>query len=192
LDKIEDIFRNTPELSFNLLKLVNSMHIGLNEKIRNLRQAIMVLGIDKLRRWIQIAIFAGSDCRGINNPLLEMAAARGCLLEYLVMERHGLARCSDQVKTAFMTGMLSLMDVLFETSIEEIVLELNLSNEVAAALIERNGELGTLLSLAETLELTNFREVQELVEKTNIPLSRLFAAQLAAYNWRQSLVKGIN
>jgi c-di-GMP-related signal transduction protein len=188
LDKIQEVFRTAPELSYNLLKLVNSVHIGLREKIKNLRHAIMILGIDKLRRWVQLAVFAGSDSRGINNPLLEMAAVRGRLMEYLVMEHYTLPRGSDQVEAAFMTGILSLMDTLFDTSLEEIIRELYLSDEVAAALLNREGELGNLLALAETLEQANFGEVQELVEKTDIPLSLLLAAQLDAFNWRASMI----
>jgi len=188
LDEIQDIFRTAPELSYNLLKLVNSVHIGLREKIRNLRHAIMILGLDKLRRWVQLAAFASSDSRGINNPLLEMAAVRGRLMEYLIMERYGLPRGSDPVEAAFMTGILSLMDTLFETSLEDILKELHLSDEVVSALLCREGELGTLLALAETLEQANFGEVQELVERTDIPLAMLLAAQLDAFNWRASVM----
>lgn len=187
---IEESFRTAPELSFNLLKLVNSVCTGLREKIRSLRHAIMILGLDKLRRWVQLAIFASSDSRGINNPLLEMAAVRGRLMEFLVMERHALPRNSEKVEAAFMTGILSLVDVLMDTSIDVIVNELGLSDDISEALLNREGELGTLLSLAETLEQTNFGEVQELVEKTNISLTHLLAAQLDAYNWRESIKVG--
>jgi len=188
LDEIQEIFRTAPELSYNLLKLVNSVRIGLREKIKNLRHAIMILGLDKLRRWVQLAAFASSDSRGINNPLLEMAAVRGRMMEYLVMERYTLNRGSDPVEAAFMTGILSLMDTLFDTSLEEILKELHLSDDVAAALLIREGELGTLLALAETLEQANFGEVQELVERTDIPLPLLLAAQLDAFNWRASIM----
>ena len=41
--KIEEIFRDHPELSYNMLKLVNSVHMGLREKIKSLRHAIMLL-----------------------------------------------------------------------------------------------------------------------------------------------------
>jgi EAL and modified HD-GYP domain-containing signal transduction protein len=148
----------------------------------------MILGLDKLRRWVQLAAFASFDSRGINNPLLELAAVRGRFMEYLIMERHSLSRGIDQVDAAFMTGIVSLMDTLYDTSVEEILNELNLSNEVVAALLNREGELGTLLALAETLEQANFGEVQDLVERTEIPLSLLLDAQLDAFNWRASIM----
>jgi EAL and modified HD-GYP domain-containing signal transduction protein len=185
--EIEESFRSAPDLSFNLLKLVNSVSGGLREKIRSLRHAIIILGLDKLRRWVQLAIFASADGRGVNNPLLEMAAVRGRLMEYLLMERNGLPRNSERVEAAFMTGILSLVDILFDTSIDLVVNELGLSDEISAALLHREGELGVLLSLAETLEQTNFGEVENLVEKTDISFAHLLAAQLDAYNWRDSI-----
>jgi EAL and modified HD-GYP domain-containing signal transduction protein len=91
------------------------------------------------------------------------------------------------VEAAFMTGILSLVDILFDTSIDLVVNELGLSDEISAALLHREGELGVLLSLAETLEQTNFGEVENLVEKTDISFAHLLAAQLDAYNWRDSI-----
>jgi EAL and modified HD-GYP domain-containing signal transduction protein len=170
-----------------MLKLVNSVHMGLREKINSLRHAIMLLGLGKLRRWVQLAIFASADSRGINNPLLEMAAVRGRLLEYLVMEHYHLPRGSEQAESAFMLGILSLVDVLFETPVEGIVRELRLNDEIAAALLYREGELGALLALAETLEQTNFGEVTHLTETCGIPVSSLLAAQLDAFNWRTGI-----
>ncbi|KAB0671725.1 EAL domain-containing protein [Oryzomonas sagensis] len=185
--KIEEVFRDHPELSYNLLKLVNSVHLGLREKIKSLRHAIMLLGLGKLRRWVQLAIFASADSRGVDNPLLEMAAVRGRLLEYLVMERYHLPRGSEQVEAAFMLGILSLVDVLFETSVEGVVRELQLNDEISAALINREGKLGGLLALAETLEQTNFGEVTNLTETCGIPIATLLTAQLDAFNWRTSI-----
>ncbi len=188
LDDIEKVFRNYPDLSYNLIKLVNSVNVGLREKIKNLRHAIMIIGRDKLRRWAQLAIYASSGSGGINSPLLEMAAVRGRFMEYLIMSQHAVTRNNEAVEAAFMAGIMSLMDVLLETSMEQILQELNLSDTITEALLNREGELGGLLALAETLELVNFGEVQTLVEATNIPLDRLLEAQLDAYQWRTSMV----
>jgi c-di-GMP-related signal transduction protein len=188
IEDIEEVFRSYPDLSYNMLKLVNSVSSNRREKIKGLRHAIMMLGLDKLRRWVQLAIFASSDNRGINNPLLEMAAVRGRLIEYLIMQRHSLPRGNETVEAAFMTGILSLLDVLFETSMEEIVREFRLSESITTALLNREGELGGLLALAETLEMVNFGEVQELVGLAKISLPQLLDAQMVAYNWRASLM----
>ncbi len=190
IDTVEDTFRENPSLTFNLLKLVNSVMIGLREKIKNIRHAIMILGINHLRRWIQLALFAGNDDRGLNSPLLEMAAVRGRLMELLMMQRTHFGRTSDLVETAFLTGVLSLLDALYETPMEHVVESLNLSDDMADALLRREGQLGTLLLLAEKLEKADFIAVQELLESLSISLDRLLEAQLDAFNWRNSIVQG--
>jgi EAL and modified HD-GYP domain-containing signal transduction protein len=189
INEVEDTFRENPTLTFNLLKLVNSVMFGMREKIKNLRHAIMMLGINHLRRWVQLALFAGKDERGLNSPLLEMAAVRGRLMEILTMRRSGLPRTSDVVEAAFMAGILSLLDVLFETDMEEVVSSLNLSDEVAAALLRREGPLGQLLLLTEKLEKTDFVAVQDILEQSGITFEQLLSAQLDAFNWRNSIVQ---
>lgn len=190
INEVEETFRENPSLTFNLLKLVNSVMIGLREKIKNLRHAIMILGINHLRRWVQLALFAGKDDRGLNSPLLEMAAVRGRLMELLMIQRTGLPRTSDAVETAFLTGILSLLDVLYETPMSHVVESLNLSDEVADALLQREGQLGMLLLLTEKLEKTDFATVEKLLQALSINLDQLLEAQLDAFNWRNSIVQG--
>lgn len=189
INEVEETFRENPTLTFNLLKLVNSVMFGTREKIKNLRHAIMMLGINHLRRWVQLALFAGKDERGLNSPLLEMAAVRGRLMEILTMRRSNLPRTSDVVEAAFMTGILSLLDSLFETDMEEVVSSLNLSDEVAAALLRREGQLGQLLLLTEKLEKTDFVAVQDILEQSGITFEQLLASQLDAFNWRNNIVQ---
>ncbi len=190
IDEVEETFRENPSLTFNLLKLVNSVMVGMREKIKNIRHAIMILGINHLRRWVQLALFAGKDDRGLNSPLLEMAAVRGRLMELLMIQRTGLNRTNDLVETAFLTGILSLLDALYETPMEHVVESLNLSEDMGDALLRREGQLGTLLLLAEKLEKTDFEAVQEILDSLSISLDQLLAAQLDAFNWRNSIVQG--
>lgn len=188
LNEIEQTFKENPSLSYNLLRLVNSVALGMREKIKTLRHAIMILGTEHLRRWTQLSLFAGNDSRGLNNPLLEMAAVRGRLMEILVKQRNGTVVNDEQSEAAFMTGILSLLEVLFETPMAEIISNLNLTDEVCQALLERSGPLGSMLILAEKLEVTDFDAVMPLLEQCRVSLDQLLTAQLEAFNWRASIV----
>ena len=44
LEEIEQTFKENPSLSYNLLRLVNSVAIGMREKIKTIRHAILMLG----------------------------------------------------------------------------------------------------------------------------------------------------
>jgi EAL and modified HD-GYP domain-containing signal transduction protein len=185
LTELEQTFKENPGLSYNLLRLVNSVGIGLRNKIKNLRHAIVLLGLNQLRRWAQLSLFAINDSRGLNHPLLEMAVVRGYMMEHLI---DGKRSQDESGEAAFMTGILSLLDVLFEIPMSEIVESLHLSDDVSAALLSRKGKLGMLLTLAEKIEATDFDAVIPLLEQCNISMNQLFAAQMEAFGWRAELV----
>lgn len=188
IDEIEETFKENPSLSYNLLRLVNSVALGMVEKIKTLRHAITMLGTDHIRRWIQLSLFAGNDSRGVNNPLLEMAAVRGRLMEILVLQKGRQPDGVELSEAAFMTGILSLLDVLFEAPMGEIIDSLNLTDEVSGALLAREGTLGELLALAERLEVTDFDAVTSMLDRCEITYDQLLAAQLEAFNWRSNAI----
>jgi c-di-GMP-related signal transduction protein len=186
ISEIEETFKQNPGLTYNLLRLVNSVAIGLRVRIKTLRHALMVLGLEQLKRWITLALYANNDSNGAQSPLLELAAMRGRLMELLVqsLPSPGGRELSDR---AFMAGILSLIDVLFEVPMAELVEKLNLVDDVRGALLQRSGTLGELLLLAEKLELTDFAGVNEHLEECGITLDQLLAAQLETITWSDRL-----
>jgi EAL and modified HD-GYP domain-containing signal transduction protein len=188
IETIEMTFRENPGLSYNLLRLVNSVALGVREKIKTLRHAILLLGMNHLRRWTQLSLFAGHDSRGINHPLLEMAAVRGRFMEIMLKQLVGRTASDEQAEAAFMVGILSLLDVLFETPMEEIIVNLNLNDDVSSALLNREGQLGKMLMLTEKLEVTDFKAVTVLLGECGVSLDQLLTAQLEAFSWRNSIV----
>jgi EAL and modified HD-GYP domain-containing signal transduction protein len=186
LAEIEETFKQNPSLTFNLLRLVNSVAIGLRVRIKTLRHALMVLGYEQLKRWITLALYANNDLSGAQSPLLEMAAMRGKLMELLVLASPDPAT-RELSDTAFMTGILSLIDVLFEVPMAELVAKLNLVDDVRHALLERSGGIGRLLLLAEHLEQADFSAVNEHLEVSGISLDQLLVAQLETITWSDRL-----
>jgi c-di-GMP-related signal transduction protein len=187
IDEIEDTFKHNPNLSYNLLRLVNSVVIGMKEKIGTLRHALVVLGMKQLQRWIQLALYASDRSGKSASPLLETAAARGRLMELLVLKHRETYPQRDYSDSAFMTGVLSLVDVLLGLPMAEIVGQLNLTEDVRAALLQREGSLGKLLLLIEQLESMELTNVLSLLEQQNVSLDVLFASQMEAINWTNSL-----
>ena len=188
IEMIEMTFKENPGLSYNLLKLVNSVALGMREKIKTLRHAILLLGLNHLRRWTQLSLFAGHDARSINHPLLEMAAVRGRLMEIMLRQISSRTASDEQAEAAFMVGILSLLDVLFETPMEEIIANLNLTDDVSSALLKREGKLGRMLLLTEKLEVTDFDAVTPLLGECGVSLDQLLQSQLEAFNWRSAII----
>jgi len=145
---IEMLLKQAPALSYQLLKLVNSVSFALTKKIANFGHAITLLGRRQLQRWLQLLLYA-QQSGDLHNPLMARAALRASLTEALCKASGG---DREEQERAFMAGMFSLLDALFAMPLADIVAPLNLAEDVVEAMLRRSGRLGALLSIAEQSE----------------------------------------
>jgi c-di-GMP-related signal transduction protein len=172
LHSIEELFRKNPELNFKLLQFMNSASF-YTHKVTSIRQSITLLGYRKLQKWITLLLFAGAGAgeeMGAN-PLLERAAIRGRIAELLAGRIEADEATSD---SAFIAGVLSLADALFQMPIDQAVRDLNLSKEIEDALVGRTGLLGSLISITEGLEKDKLADTANLLGGFNLTLEDLF------------------
>jgi len=181
--EIEHQIKSDVALGLNLLRLVNTPAISPH-RIDSLRQALMVLGRNQLQRWLQVMLYADTGHGGqIMRPLLIQATTRGRLLELLAQKlKPGNRGIAD---TAFTVGIMSLMDALFSMPMDEILQQIRVIDEVSAALLQRSGYFGELLTLAEYTEWGDQTGEHLLQAIRNLRLScnELYALQLAAFEW---------
>ncbi|MEI6205594.1 MAG: EAL domain-containing protein [Desulfuromonadales bacterium] len=185
--EVEKTFRGDPGLTYKLLLLVNSVGIGTRNKINTVRHAISILGRQQIKRWVQLALFAGSDRRGMENPLVDMAAVRAGFMENMASCHPGLKGYSDSAEKAFMTGILSILEKVYDIPMDEVVRKLSLSDDVRDALVERQGDLGDLLRVAELLEEMGFNQLGPILDEMGISLKDLLICQKKAFTWRKGM-----
>jgi EAL and modified HD-GYP domain-containing signal transduction protein len=130
-----------------------------------------------LQKWVTLLLFAGEGGDFKSSPLLERAALRGRIMELLAKRITNDPTTAD---SAFMTGALSLIDILLERPITDILNEFNLSQDINYALICREGFLGNLIHIVEMLEQEKFGFIQEMLAKYNVPLEDLFSIEINA------------
>lgn len=182
--EIEATFKENPSLVYKLLMLVNSVGVGLHEKIHTIRHAITIIGREQLKRWVQIALFAGDGHQGADTPIMRLAVARATFMEELARApSHSGCFSPDE---AFMVGILSVLKDLYEFSMEEAVSSLGLSDDIRNALAGRKGEMSVLLFLARMLEENELDEAAECFEVLGIPPSFVLDCQRKAFNWIQA------
>lgn len=182
--EIERVFQHDPSLTYKLLRLVNSVAMGLTQKIESLRHAIIVLGRRQLQRWLQLLMFVPNNGQ-TDNPLLQLAATRGKLMELLAQVQAG--RDKDYQDRAFIAGILSLLDTLLGIPMEEITEQISLAPDVKLALLQRQGMLGELLALTEKLERNDFAAAGELLDASGLQINDLLQAQMEAMRWANDL-----
>ena len=143
--QIEATVKRDPQLSYHLLKLVNSVAFAPTTKIASFSQAIVLLGRRQLQRWLQLLLYARARKDDMANPFLPLAAMRAGVTEALCARRGGSREMQDR---AFMVGMFSLLDRLFAMPIADIVTPLNLADDATQALVDGGGPLGLSLRAA--------------------------------------------
>ena len=179
--QLEEVFKQEPKLSYNLMRLVNSVSMGGGQSpISNFGQAITRLGRRQLQRWLQLLIYAGQFGNAEPNPLMLQAALRGRLLDELTAK---LSNDSEQHDYGFMTGIFSLLDIQLGIRMADIVTALPLNAEVHAALINRQGLFGELLIAVEAIEQRDFPTAIAALEKNGVTPEMLSSAQRTAFEW---------
>lgn len=163
-DDIERAFKHEPALTLNLLRITNSVAMGLSKRITSIGSAITMLGRRQIQRWLQLLLYADPNAREqASNPLLILAATRGRYMELLT--QHMYPRDRNRADLAFMTGIMSLMPAVFGPPMEEILDQIVVAPEVKAALLAREGETGALLDLAEASEDRTDERVIAIMER---------------------------
>ncbi|MEI6306377.1 MAG: EAL domain-containing protein [Deltaproteobacteria bacterium] len=186
--EIDAAFRGDPGLTYKLLLLVNSVGIGTRVRIETVRHAVSILGRQQIKRWVQLALFANSDNRGMESPIVDMAAVRASLMENLASCYPNLKGYHDSTEKAYMVGILSVLEKVYDIPMDEVVQKLNLSEDVRDALVGRQSSLGKLLHVVELLEEMEYDLLGEQLDEMNTSIDDVLISQKKAYGWH----KGFN
>ncbi len=187
--EIEAAIKRDVALGLNLLRLANAPAFGIRHRVDSLSQALVVLGREQLRRWLQIMLYA-EPCKTGQSvaPLLLLATTRGKMLELMTQKlRPGNRNNAD---TAFTVGIMSLMDTLFSMPMQVILEQIAVVEEVSDALLARRGFYGDLLKLAEYLERIEEAEplLMPMLRKLRLSSDDLYDLEVASFEWSDSVL----
>lgn len=176
---IETTLKQDPQLSVQLVRLVNSVAFSPTTRINSFAHAITLLGRRQLQRWLQLLLYASRPSGAQGNPLMANAALRATLMESLCKAGGGDRATQDE---AFMVGMFSRLEALFAKPLATIIKPLQLAEEISAALLQYKGRLGDLLTLTEAAE-QGPDAVAPALAKTGISEEVWCKAQIEAVRW---------
>ena len=187
VEEIEQEFKHQPDLSFNLMRMVNSVASGVRSKVTSIRQGIILLGRKQLQRWIQLLLYTSAQPgESMDNALMQTAAIRGKFMELIAIVEFPNDR--EYHENAFMVGILSLLDVLLYMTMDEIVDALDVPERVRIALLRREGTLGKIIGLVEANEKGDVIVVRNMLSKLGfLQLSTLIKLELEAVKWANQI-----
>jgi EAL and modified HD-GYP domain-containing signal transduction protein len=145
-----------------------------------------------LQRWLQILLYAAPGAKvEMNLPLLQMATTRGKLLELMSLKLHPGQR--EAADTGFTVGILSLTDALFSIPMQDILDTVDVTDEVRAALLEREGEYGDMLKVVELVEKARSgTALAAALRRIHLSVKDLQEIEMAAFEWLNVLAQEVH
>jgi EAL and modified HD-GYP domain-containing signal transduction protein len=170
-------------IAMNLLRMVNTPAAGGRGHFDSLAGALIVLGRRQLQRWLQILLYATPDgAVRMTSPLLQMAVCRGKLIELMALKLAPERGASPDI--GFTVGIMSLMEVLLSMPMRDILDTVSVADEVRAALLERTGDFGVMLNIAESLEnATGGAPLAEQLRLLDLTPAELREIEREAFEW---------
>lgn len=176
-------FRQDPALSVRLLRYVNSPGMGLLNKVGGIEQALMVLGQDKLYRWLTMILFTGGQAQELDHAVLENALVRGRVAEQLA-GRALFAKARDEI---FVAGLFSLLDLVMHMPMEQVLKQISLPAEITEAILANKGPYAPYLALAIACERDDQSSIEALAKQIGREVADINGVHMDALLWAQEL-----
>ncbi|GIJ54701.1 hypothetical protein Vau01_022170 [Virgisporangium aurantiacum] len=144
VEKVLGIIANDPALSMRILRGCNSAAAGVLTSVSSVRQAVVLLGLAQIRQWAMLMIL--DDVTGATDEQLTMTVAHARLCQYFA------AAFGVSDDAAFIAGLIGGVADLLDQRVATVAAQLPLSGDIATALTDGGGRLGSLLGVVHAYE----------------------------------------
>ncbi|MDO6514977.1 MULTISPECIES: EAL and HDOD domain-containing protein [unclassified Neptuniibacter] len=177
---VEQIVINDPLLTYRILRVVNSAAFNFPREIESLSHAISLLGFDQIRKWV--SLFLVTDTQEKPEELTRSMLVRGRMCE-LLAEMLG----REQPINNFIAGLFSKLDALLDMEMPDLLTQVSLQNDVKAALLNHEGQLGQILEQVCQYESGEFDKMTFLLDKAYYE-----TAYRHSLNWSQQVMASLS
>ena len=183
VSELTTLIKQDPALSFKLLRYINSPGMGLVHKVGNLDQALIMLGQQRLYRWLTLLLFTSGNTRGLDWAIMENALIRARLAE-LVSQDSLPAVERDEL---FVAGVFSLLDIVLAIPMEAVLKQVSLPPLVNEVLLQHQGKYAPYLELAIACEESDSENIAALSQTIGLDSEQVNAFHIEALLWAQQV-----
>jgi EAL and modified HD-GYP domain-containing signal transduction protein len=175
IEKLEGTLKRDPSLAFKLMRYINSPAFGLRVEISSFRHAIMMLGYQRLKRWLALLLAtAGKDSN--MKPVMFAAVRRGLLMEELVRSSGD----EEMRNEMFICGVFSLLDRMFKQPFSELLKTIPVPERVYQALVDGSGPYQPYFALVQAVENESLYDFRSAAETLMLSVSEINRCVLSA------------
>ena len=184
-EKLEAVVKNDPTLAFRLMRYLNSPGFGLSVEISSFRHALMILGYQRLKRWLALLVTSAIDDPDLK-PLMQLAVRRGLLMEEIARPGGDDALRNE----LFICGVFSTLDRMIGQPFEQLLKTIPVQESVAKALAHDTGPCAPFLALARAVETESAYDIRECAEALMLSVGDVNRALAKSLVHAHSLTKG--
>jgi c-di-GMP phosphodiesterase len=157
MDTVEEMVHQDPVLTFKLLQLANSPLFGTGREVGTIRQAMMLLGQNRVRQWL-LEQRPGAHTDKELLPMRHALVLRARLMEYLM----DAGPQQDLRTEIYLTGLFSQLDRLMHEPLSRALQRVPVSERMVSALLREEGAYFAYLDLARQME--DFDRLDQLAQ----------------------------
>ncbi|UII54421.1 EAL domain-containing protein [Cytobacillus spongiae] len=186
IDIIAGLIERDLSLSYKLLKLINSPAFRPKHKITNIRQAIVLLGLIEIQKWIYVLAVREST---LHKDEMSRETISICLTRAKMCEEIGQIMNQISPTTGyFLTGMFSMMDALMGIPMDEILRKLPLHEDICDALNGKANRIKEILDLVISIEKAKWDEISHRSQLLGLDEQELFNIYANSVSWTNKLL----
>ncbi|WP_462154892.1 EAL and HDOD domain-containing protein [Pseudoalteromonas piscicida] len=186
LARITQVFERDVNLSYKLLRYANSAVFKRRAEISTIKQALVVLGSEELKRLISL-LFASQLNTEKPKELLSLSLLRAHFMEAIATKAN---KISDTGST-FLIGMMSLMDAILDDDMASLLTKLPLSQEIKSTLLKKPSAFGIYLDLAESMEKGDWDSVETMSKSLGVTSQNIAELYQKSQVWSDTQIKAI-
>jgi c-di-GMP phosphodiesterase len=175
IERLAAVLKNDPTLAFRLVRYINSAAFGLRVEISSFRHAIMMLGYQKLKRWLALLLASASNDPNMK-PVMFAAVRRGLFMEELVKS----AGDDQMASELFICGVFSLLDIMMGQPFEQLLKSIPVPQDVFDALVPGTGRYRPYLELVRAVEQESMFDIRNTAEALMLSAAEVNCALLRA------------
>jgi EAL and modified HD-GYP domain-containing signal transduction protein len=185
IDVMAETIQTDVSVSYRLLAYLNSAAFGFPQKIKSIRQAIALLGWNKMKNWLRVSLIVDVSPNKDASDLMLLAVQRGKFLELIAADHDYWGFDPDSLN---LLGTFSLLDVMLGVPMADIVAHLPLDTTLQSALCgELNSAYVPLLQLARLFEEARWLEAEKMIQQLNLNDGKVRGAFKRAVDWAVEL-----
>ena len=180
-DRIANLVEQDPALSYKLMRFINSGLFPLREEINSIKQGLVYLGEQNAKRFLNLVVTA-HFAKDKPHELIRMSTIRAKFCDVIAQ------KIAPSLKSkSFLVGLFSLLDAIFDRSMEEILKQLPLGKDITDALIGEENINRNILELVLSYETGSWQKIEAQCNKLKIDQADLPAFYYEAITWSDIL-----